>query len=250
MAYDGSKLSLVYQPIEGARKHWQYVTADSLSTVLGAGYFSDGVARGMLLGDIVEVSSGTFAASSITVGETGEFTGLQSFLNCIVSAVSAGACTVIPLKKATVTDNSGGVANASTGVVAALAKYTALIPIQLLDLATGTWKLNIPHAFTVTSIGVRIGRPATTASKAATLTAQVNGTPVTGGVVSLTSANATPTGALVAGTAITALNTGTAAQTVEAAVSAVTTFVEGDGHIEFGITNNDLANAVATLIGF
>ena len=50
--------------------------------------------------------------------------------------------------------------------------------------------------------------------------------------------------------AITALNVGTAGQTVEAAVSSVTAFVEGDGHVEFGITNNDLANAIASIIKF
>jgi hypothetical protein len=55
-------------------------------------------------------------------------------------------------------------------------------------------------------------------------------------VVSLTSANCTPTGTLVAGTAITANNgTTTAGQTVEVAVSAVTAFVEGDGYVEFTI---------------
>lgn len=130
--------------------------------------------------------------------------------------------------------DKGGTAGANNQ-----AKYTAIIPIGVLTgLANAqTWKLAIPHAFTVTSIGVRIGVPVTTAAKAATLTAQVNGAAVTGGVVSLTSANATPTGALVAGTAITGANTGTAGQTVEAAISSVTAFLEGSAHIEFGITN-------------
>lgn len=98
----------------------------------------------------------------------------------------------------------------------------------------------IPFAFTLLSIGVRIKRPATTAAKAATLTAQVNGVSVTGGVVSLTSANATPTGALVAGTAITAGNTGTAGQTAGAVVSAVTAFLEGDGYLEMALQNTSL----------
>lgn len=95
----------------------------------------------------------------------------------------------------------------------------------------------VPYNFTLTAVGFRIRTPATTAAKLATLTAQVNGTPVTGGVISLTSANATPTNTLVAGTTITAGNSGLAGQTVGVAVSAVTAFAEGDGQVEFQVTN-------------
>lgn len=91
----------------------------------------------------------------------------------------------------------------------------------------------IQYDFTLLSVGFRVRTPATTAAKLATLTARIAGTPVTGGIVSLTSANATPTNTLVAGTAITALNVGTAGQTVEAIVSAVTAFAEGDGNVEW-----------------
>lgn len=105
---------------------------------------------------------------------------------------------------------------------------------KLADLVnTNVLALPVQYDFTLLSIGFRVRTPATTAAKLATLTARINGTPVTGGVVSLTSANATPTNTLVAGTAITALNTGTAGQTIEAIVSAVTAFVEGDGNVEW-----------------
>lgn len=102
---------------------------------------------------------------------------------------------------------------------------------------TNVLAIPIPYNFTLTSVGFRIRTPATTAAKLATLTAQVNGTPVTGGVISLTSANATPTNTLVAGTTITAGGSGLAGQTVGVAVSAVTAFVEGDGQVEFSVTN-------------
>ena len=120
-------------------------------------------------------------------------------------------------------------------------KSTLVIPVGLLTgLANAqVWKLAVPFAFTLTSIGFRVGVPVTTAAKAATITAQVNGVAVTGGVISLTSANATPTGTLVAGTGITAGNTGTAGQTIEGAVSAVTAFLEGSGYLEFGVTNTN-----------
>lgn len=98
----------------------------------------------------------------------------------------------------------------------------------------------LPFAFKLNSIGMRIRTAATTAAKLATITGQVNGVAVTGGVISLTSANATPSGTLVAGTSITGANTGTAGQTVGAAISSVTAFIEGDGYIEYGVTNTSL----------
>src|SRR4051812_8193944 len=112
-----------------------------------------------------------------------------------------------------------------------------IIPLTLVSLVNAqVRKLLVPYAFVLSAVGFRVGSPATTAAKLATLTAQINGTAVTGGVVSLTSANCTPAGAAVAGTAITANNsTTTAGQTVEVAVSGVTAFVEGDGYVEFTV---------------
>lgn len=114
-----------------------------------------------------------------------------------------------------------------------------MIPVQLADFANaGIFKLAIPYNFTLVSVGLRIGKPATTAAKLATLTAQISGVACTGGVISATSANCTPAGALVAGTAITALNTGVAGATIEINPSAVTAFVEGDGWIEAVVAKN------------
>lgn len=81
----------------------------------------------------------------------------------------------------------------------------------------------------IKSVSFVVAKPVTTGAKAATLTAQIGATPVTGGAIALTSANCTPQGAEVAGSAVTALNTFTAAQAVGAVVSGVTAFVEGQG---------------------
>lgn len=111
------------------------------------------------------------------------------------------------------------------------------IGVQLSTLANAqVRKIALPYAFTVTAAGFRVGNPATTAAKLATATTQINGTAVTGGVISLTSANATPAGTLVAGTAITGLNSTFApGSTLEVAISSVTAFVEGDGWFEFTV---------------
>ena len=147
------------------------------------------------------------------------------------------------------TDSSGGTKNAATGVSANAQKETIVIPIGLLTgLANGqTWKIALPYAFTVTAALIRTGVPVTTGAKAATLTVQVNGVAVTGGVISATSAGLTPTGATQAATAITAGNTGTAGQTLEVAVSAVTAFLEGSAQIELTVINTDKANQISTV---
>lgn len=116
------------------------------------------------------------------------------------------------------------------------------IPVQLLDLAsTTTLNIDAPFDGKITAINFRVIKPATASGKAATLTAQVAGTNVTGGVVALTSANCTPAGAQVAGTAITGLNTFTSGQAIGVNVTSVTAFTEGDGVIELLVTNNDVS---------
>jgi hypothetical protein len=55
MAYNGANLSQIAGTLEGGFKLWVYTTSDSLSTVKGAGYISDGGNRGMEQGDLVLV---------------------------------------------------------------------------------------------------------------------------------------------------------------------------------------------------
>lgn len=126
-------------------------------------------------------------------------------------------------------------------VVAAMSyvTQTIVIPVAgMVNLANAqTLKIAVPFNFTVTAALFRVGDKAvTTAAKLATLTVQINGVAVVGGVMALTSANCTPSGASVAATAILAANTGTVGQTLEVAVSSVTAFGEGDGWVELTVT--------------
>jgi len=124
-------------------------------------------------------------------------------------------------------------------VVGQLHKHTIILPVAAMaNLADAqVLKVAVPFPFILNSVAYRVGDKAvTTAAKASTATAQVNGVSVTGGVVALTSANCTPSGAAVAGTAITAGNTGTADQTVGVVMSATTAFAEGNGWFEFNVT--------------
>jgi hypothetical protein len=144
-----------------------------------------------------------------------------------------------------VTDSIAG--TVSTTLSANTAKQTIHIPLGAMSLLVNgqLFKVAIPYGYTVSSALFRADVAITTGAKAATLTTQINGAALTGGVMAVAGAYAT--GITQAGTAVSAGNTGTAGQTLEIAVSGVTAFVEGTGHVEVTIVNNDLANALSSI---
>jgi hypothetical protein len=146
------------------------------------------------------------------------------------------------------TDNSGGVVG--TTIAADIATQLITISVAALSALANGQTLSIDPGFAgkLLAVNFRVGAsPASTAAKAATLTAECNGVNVTGGVVSLTTAACSTAGAQVAGSAITAGNTFTAAQPIGVAVSGVTAFVEGGGQIELSVQNTDLLAAIASM---
>jgi hypothetical protein len=92
-------------------------------------------------------------------------------------------------------------------------------------------RLTPGYAGRILGMHVQATTAVTTGSKLATLTPAIAGTNVTGGVVSMTSAGQNAIGAVQNGTAVTALNTFTAAQEITVVASSVTAFVEGAGVI-------------------
>jgi hypothetical protein len=115
------------------------------------------------------------------------------------------------------------------------------IPVALAGLA-GTAKvvdnLTFGHAGRITAIKFVTTVPASTGSKAATITPSLGGTNITGGVLALTTATCTA-GAVFAGTAITALNSFSADTAFDLTLSSVTAFAEGSGFIEVTYVNTD-----------
>lgn len=62
MAYVADNLAMVVNPVGGGviPRFFVYQTAsDADATIVGAGYFSDGVTKGMRVGDIVDVVATT-----------------------------------------------------------------------------------------------------------------------------------------------------------------------------------------------
>lgn len=116
---------------------------------------------------------------------------------------------------------------------------TVLFPAELASIdANGdvviTWTPT--HAGTILSDWFQVTSPVTTAAKAGTFSLFINGVAVTGGAIALTSANATPIGAVVNGSAITALNTFDANDIITMVTSALTAFVEGEGAFALRVT--------------
>jgi hypothetical protein len=148
--------------------------------------------------------------------------------------------------QAAITDSTTG--TASTTAAAGTGVQTIAIPVILPSLANGDVLTNYTpgYKFKLLSASVAVTKPATTAAKAATLNLEIGTTDVTGGVLALTSANMTPLGNVVAGTAITAANTGSASDTISIEASSVTAFVEGESMLLLKIQNMDTADAHAS----
>lgn len=84
----------------------------------------------------------------------------------------------------------------------------------------------------------------TTGSKRADFNLEIGTTDVTGGVVSVTSAAATPKGTIIAGTAITGANTFAATDTISVEAANVTAHAEGKGILLVKVQNLDTINEI------
>lgn len=106
-----------------------------------------------------------------------------------------------------------------------------LVPINLAQITGAGDVLTdivMPFAGKITAVDAYVKIVVTTASDLATLAIDIGATGVTGGAVALTSANCTPLGVKVAGTAVTALNTFAAGAVISVVATSVTAFAEGE----------------------
>jgi len=99
------------------------------------------------------------------------------------------------------------------------------------------------YAFKILAVDFAVCRAVTTAARRADLNLEIGTTNVTGGVVSITSAAATPAGTIIAGTAVTAANTGSASDTISIEASNVTAHAEGSGWLLIRVQNLDAAGS-------
>ena len=102
MAYDGTYLTNHYVGSKSGRHIWFYSSTDAHTTVDGSAYFSDGVVRGMSLGDPVYVTvvDSLTAPTSVT-SFTLHHVGTLSATAATVGAASAGSTITVVNNTAT-----------------------------------------------------------------------------------------------------------------------------------------------------
>lgn len=150
-----------------------------------------------------------------------------------------------------ITDNSTGTVGRT---VAAGAGVTTLsFPVDLTSFTTGALDLvttYLPgYKFKILDLQYVVGKVGTGAGATQSINAAITGVNVTGGVVNPTLANAATMGAKVAGTAITALNTGSVTDTISIKCAAGgTVFTAGAGVLLMKLQNMDTADAIASVI--
>ena len=76
MTYATEGLKLLAPGIDSGPSLWTYVSTDANGTVAAAGYFTDGAARGLKVGDIILVGK-----SSATIGYTAHYVSIVTALD-------------------------------------------------------------------------------------------------------------------------------------------------------------------------
>ena len=156
---------------------------------------------------ITDVGRPVFASDDATFS----LVGVGTFIGYVARWISSGVCIV-------------------TFDANIQPRYTTLdLPVTLAGVTAADVMTTLTPGFNgwVKSVEAIVTTAATTAAKAASFNLEIGTTNLTGGVVALTSANATPLGAIVASTAITAGNSFTATDTLSVEAASVTAFVEG-----------------------
>lgn len=183
---------------------------------------------GTWLGYPQDAAAGSTIAAGATVSASGEMPVLAAPLPTVI------------------TDNSTGTASNAIAAGAGQFTYSVFFPADAITGNVLLYTYTPTYAYKILRISASIVSAITTGGRAATLTTAIAGTPTTGGVVTLSGAYALgaeqPSSA-----AVTAANTGTAAQAITITASSVTAFAEGGFMLNIQMQNMDTANAIASL---
>lgn len=184
---------------------------------------SDMAADIMYAGVSKAVAGASIAAGDLLMSNaSGKLIPLTS--TNISVAVALAAASADEVVSVLLTNNGGG-----GGISPAYS--TVSFPVNLASVANGNIVTSFVPGFagTIEKLQFVTSVPVTTAAKATTLNAEIAGVDVTGGVVALTSANCTPIGATVQGSAVTAAKSFGATDAIDIEASSTTAFVEGAG---------------------
>jgi hypothetical protein len=200
----------------------------------------------MILRNVTVVGSGASGVlEADDVGKTVYCTGVASFT--VIQPIAGTGVPVGPLVRiesaGTSSDGTGDVAFAGAFAHGLAQEPDSLIFPQTLALIANGDSPGLVVARRggiITATRAIVQNPATTAAKAATVTPEIAGVAVTGGVLTLTSANMTPASNVVAGSAVTAANRFEAGDTLGWIASAVTAFVEGTALFQMDVLYDPL----------
>jgi len=214
------------------------------STLAANGHVTMGDAKNIVLNATTGTKIGTATTQKLgfwnatPIVQPSAYTQTYSTTSKTIAAATVDALT----------DSTTG--SAGTTLAAGAGVYVLPVPITLAAITgAGDVLTNyvVGHKFKVLGVSFAVSTPVTTIDKLATLNLEIGSTNVTGGEVALTSANCATLGAVVAGAAVTAANTGTAADTLSIEAASVTAFAEGAGMLLVTLQNMDTADAVASL---
>lgn len=147
------------------------------------------------------------------------------------------------------TDSSGGAVSAT--LAATLGRVLVTIPIaDMVKIADVDILTDFIPGFAGKILAIDWWQedPVTTAAKLSNLSLEIEAVELQGGVLALTSAACTPLGKIINGSAITGLNTFTAAQKITITGDTTTAFVEGSGAVILTLQNDDMVNAFASIV--
>lgn len=216
----------------------------------------------LIEGQLMSIESATQDGYAIGGINTGGYSRLSALCDGLQATAGIGTIalgdyvvcgTVVAAQTATtaLTGLKVCTATAQSAITGEVGVMTLAFPVNLVDITT---TMDVVTAFTpgynfeILKLDFMVNTPASTTSKLLTLNAEIGTTNVTGGAVALTTAACTPYGKIIAGSAITALNTGAPTDTISIEAASVTAFSEGTGTILLTIQNTDMAAVAAASI--
>lgn len=117
------------------------------------------------------------------------------------------------------------------GFATQLRRWALNIPLKLANVADGDVVTDLPLGFAgqIVDFKFLVTDPVTTAAKTSALHLEIGAVALTGGVLTITSATATPLGEVIEATAITAGDVFDDNDTLSVVAASTTAFVEGEG---------------------
>lgn len=202
--------------------------SSTISTVLAAAVANNGTVD---VGYPAGTTQNSFNAGNAAPGHYVVLNDNDRFAVGSGIAVAFGASTI------TITNQSGYTWQAGTRLALSVDQQDGnqvmliQLPVKLLRVSNGDVATELrPGVYgSIEYAEFLTTDPVTTAGKAATLNLEIDTTDVTGGVIALTSAAATPLGKVIPGSAITGNNKLTPASKLSLEASGVTAFAEGEG---------------------